>query len=69
MKKECIHPNCNRPQKARGLCASCYSTLWRLISEQRVTEEQMIQSGRILPAHSNHKSHWFEQGAVEVASV
>jgi hypothetical protein len=59
-KPECINPLCNKPQHSRGLCMGCYRTATRLIEEERVTEKELIDAGKIWEPRATAKSKWFE---------
>jgi len=43
----CIFPNCNETQRTRGLCSRHYAMARTLIAEGRVTEEQLVNSGKM----------------------
>ena len=47
---KCLNPNCERKQKSRGLCGSCYDIAARLVREHRVTWEELEQAGKVREA-------------------
>lgn len=48
----CIVPNCTRPAKLRGVCASCYQNASKLIQRGGTTWEELERLGLVRPRHS-----------------
>ena len=46
---KCLTEGCDRIATRRGLCGSCRTTSIRMIEEQKVTEEFLIQKNLLLP--------------------
>lgn len=49
MTTACLTPGCAYVPKSRGLCLSCYGTVGRLIRSGRVSDEQLVKRGKLLP--------------------
>jgi hypothetical protein len=47
----CIVPNCLRPAKLRGVCASCYQNASKLIQRGGTTWEELERLGLVKPRH------------------
>lgn len=49
---KCIIEGCNREQRSRGLCRSCYQTAWMYVTSGKATWPQLINAGWALVAKS-----------------
>ncbi len=47
--KSCLRPDCKSAARCRGLCMVCYNVARRLMNLGKVTEDDLIATGRILP--------------------
>jgi hypothetical protein len=56
----CIIDGCGRKLQARGLCGPCYTSCTKQIAAGRITEEQAISAGLLLPRRYRYdsKSKW-----------
>lgn len=46
---KCLIPECRNLEKVRGLCHNCISTAYKSIKRGEVTDNELVQSGLILP--------------------
>jgi hypothetical protein len=44
---KCLNPKCERPEKVRGLCWSCYQACRRLVANKQITWEALEDAGRV----------------------
>lgn len=43
---KCLNPKCEKPQKYRGLCYSCYQAARRLVARNEITWDALMAAGR-----------------------
>jgi hypothetical protein len=62
-KEQCINPTCKNEGVARGLCRKCINHVYWLILSGQFTNEQLVEAGKILPAHhaAKTKKDWFKE--------
>ncbi|MDE2469450.1 MAG: hypothetical protein KGL35_12065, partial [Bradyrhizobium sp.] len=53
----CIVPDCTRPAKMRGVCASCYQNASKLIQRGGTTWEELERLGLVRPPHAGPKGY------------
>lgn len=58
---KCLFPTCTRTSHSRGLCASHYSTAFKVVKRGRVTWEELVAAGKATPPHnmSSSAATWF----------
>lgn len=64
--EKCIVPGCENKIYCRGLCQNCYGVARYMIRRKKVTEKQLVKSGKMLPPKTptTKKSdayRWFEE--------
>lgn len=60
--RNCLNPNCTRKAAHRGLCLSCYQTARRLVTQKRVTWQELEQRGKCLKSKRKGRSiEWLLQ--------
>lgn len=67
---KCNYKGCVRKLRAMGLCHYHYNMAVRLITEGKVTKEELLEAGRLQPARSQHEEdarEWFLE-AKEIAA-
>ena len=45
---KCLVPGCEKPQKTRGLCVTCYAVARDLVKEGKTTWDKLVESNRAL---------------------
>lgn len=65
---KCLNRDCPNPAWARGLCQTCISLVRKLVQEGLITEQELIDSGKILKAKATGRPadsirrKWFLEG-------
>ena len=54
---KCLRDGCDRIQgRTRGLCSCCYRRVRKDIQKGKITEDQLVRSGQMLPR--SHNPNW-----------
>jgi hypothetical protein len=56
--QHCLFPKCPNKPKTRGLCNSHVTAAYGLIAAGKVTEDELVKRGRMLPSRFNVRK-WF----------
>lgn len=66
MKRTCLLPDCNEPQKTRGLCHNHYRQAHKLVAENRTTWARLEAGGFALPKNHHRRNEFAEWAASQI---
>ncbi len=55
---KCLIIKCEDEVQTRGLCAKCYSTARMMMASGKITEQELLDKGMILPARPKVESRF-----------
>lgn len=68
---KCLFPDCTCKVNARGLCHNHYTTTRNLIYAGKITDDELVKKGKILPKRTRDlvtTSQWFLEAKDETGT-